>query len=161
MFLVPAYNTFTIPQYELPFAKQRKSIGHALHELATPWGEAMQTPHADVRETKSAYYIDIDFPGLDNKNSVVIKWTGKNTLFVEAITKRQDIPEDDGKEGTVKFVHAGRHVGNFARAFSFPIDVEQDKTTAKLAFGTVRLVVAKKSAAPVEHKQVPVEHEGH
>merc|ERR1712098_458159 len=110
-YTVPAYQTFSIPQqHDFPFAKQRKSIGHALgmigHELSTPWGEGLKTPHADIRESKSAYYIDIDMPGLDNKNNVTIKWTNKNTLFVEAITKRPDIPKDDGKEGTVTFVHA-------------------------------------------------------
>lgn len=164
-YTVPAYQTYSIPQHhDFPFAKQRKSIVQALgsigHELATPWGEGMKTPHADIRETKAAYYIDVDFPGLDSKKNVTIKWINKNTLFVEAITKRAEIAEDDGKEGTVTWVHAGRPVGAYARAFSFPVDVEQDQTTAKLAFGTVRLTVTKKSAAPVKHKEVEVEHEG-
>lgn len=81
-YTVPQYNTVTIPQqYDLPFAKQRKSIGQALgfaaHELSHPWGEAQKTPHCDIRETKSAYYIDIDLPGLDDKKNVVCKWTAK------------------------------------------------------------------------------------
>lgn len=93
-YTVPQYNTMTIPQqYDLPFAKQRKSIaqafGFAAHELSHPWGDALKTPHADIRETKSAYYIDIDLPGLDDKKSVVIKWTQKRfvTRAEETLTR--------------------------------------------------------------------------
>jgi HSP20 family molecular chaperone IbpA len=161
-YTAPSYQTYSIPaQHHLPFEAARKSISHALgmagHELANPWGEGFRSPHCDIRETPSAYYLDLEIPGLDSKKSVSIKWTSKTTLFVEGVTKRLPLPED----GPVTTVHAGRHVGPYARAFSFPVAVEQDKTSAKLAYGTIRVIVPKKDAQASQHKEVEVEHEGH
>jgi HSP20 family molecular chaperone IbpA len=161
-YTVPSYQTYSIPSHHnLPFENARKSISHAFtsagKELANPWGEGFRSPHCDIRETQSAYYLDLEIPGLDSKKSVSIKWTSKTTLFVEGITHRMEIPDD----GPVTTVHAGRHVGPYARAFSFPVAIEQDKTTAKLAYGTIRVIVPKKDAAAAPHKEVEVEHEGH
>jgi HSP20 family molecular chaperone IbpA len=161
-YTAPAYQTFAIPQqHHLPFESARKSISHAFsaagQELANPWGPGFRSPHCDISETRSAYYIDVEIPGLDSKKSVSIKWTSKTTLFVEGITHRMPIPED----GPSTTVHAGRHVGPYARAFSFPVAVEQDKTSAKLAYGVIRVIVPKKDAKGDLHKEVVVEHEGH
>ncbi|ETN41184.1 uncharacterized protein HMPREF1541_03119 [Cyphellophora europaea CBS 101466] len=155
----PPFQTFQIPKHHnLSWESARHSISSAFRD--SPWGEGntLKSPHCDVRESKKAYYIDVDLPGLDSKASVVLKWTNATTLFIEAITKRAPLPDGDAD---AHLVHAGRHVGTYARAFDFPVGVEQDQTKARLGYGVVRITVPKKAVEQKTFKQVDVEHEGH
>jgi HSP20 family protein len=166
-YMPPPYQTYTIPrQHHYPLEHARQSVSHAFgafsHDALHPWGDnyPLKTPHCDVRESKTAYYIDVEIPGLESKANVTLKWTNTNTLFIEAVTKRLPTPED-GTPDAIHIVQAERKIGTYARAFTFPIAVSQDETSAKLAYGVVRLTVPKQAKAQSEHKVVEVEHEGH
>ncbi|KAH8658049.1 HSP20-like chaperone [Xylariales sp. PMI_506] len=177
--------------HHLPHALEsaRNVLGHAFHtferELVHPYGEfPLPAPKADIRESKTTYYIDVDLPGAHEKSDIALKWTGLNTLFLEATVKRQPTPEDEAepvaaatppaaeagaaaaaeakKPKTVHLVKGERHAGRYARAFAFPVPVDQDKVTAKLAYGVLSVTVPKKVADKgVEHKSVEIEHSGH
>lgn len=186
----------------------RQVIGNAFHaiekELAHPYGDyPLPTPNTDIRESRSAYYIDVELPGLRDRRDIVLKWTAQTTLYLEANIKRQPTPEEveaekqqqqggralspsperpsgessgsDAKDGSNKKKHAAkppkpvhnikreRRVGRYARAFAFPVAVDQDKITAKLEYGILTITVPKKEAdkAEAEHKHVDIEHTGH
>ncbi|PSR82910.1 HSP20-like chaperone, partial [Coniella lustricola] len=123
-------------------------------------------PQTDVRETATAYHLDIELPGLRNKSDVRLKWTGGRTLYIEAAIKCQPLPEEallssangslagknkseasdknhSKEEKPVQFVKRERKTGEVARAFNFPVDVKQDETIAKLAYGVLTITVPK------------------
>jgi HSP20 family molecular chaperone IbpA len=212
LYYVPEpYHTTAIPKHHhfdqhshIPPAldSARQAIGHAFHaiekELVHPYGDyPLPTPNTDIRESRSAYYIDVELPGIQDKRDVVLKWTALTTLYLEANIKRQPTPEEfeaqkqdgpvsrpqspsperaseestegqDGKkkhskrEKPVHTIKRERRVGRFARAFAFPVAVDQEKVTAKLAYGILSITVPKKvETADPEHKHVDIDHAGH
>lgn len=186
------YHTTHIPgpnhQLPPPLKNAVQAIGH---ELTHPFGDwPLSTPHCDIRESRSAYYIDVELPGLREKKNVGLKWTGARLLFINAAINVQPVPEEVTgslsepgrpakaesspesselkakvgyrKDKSVHFVKRERKTGEFARAFAFSVDVEQDETTAKLAYGILTITVPKKEKDETEqHKTVDIEHAGH
>jgi HSP20 family molecular chaperone IbpA len=104
--------------------------------------------------------IDIDIPGLESKSNISLKWLNASTLFLEAVTKRPSLPGGENDKD-VHLVVRERKIGTFARAFNFPVVVDQDATKARLGFGVIRLTVPKKGSSPQHQlKEVEVEHAG-
>ncbi|KAK9778471.1 hypothetical protein SCAR479_04493 [Seiridium cardinale] len=210
------YHTTAIPKHHyeepdhMPTALEnvRHAIGHAFHSIEKELGHSnneypLPLPRTDIRESKSHYYIDVELPGINDKRNIVLKWTGLNTLYLNANIKRQPTPEDepepgngndipnttepvassskspepkpenaqetDGhsekkgeKEKVVHLVKHERRFGRHARAFSFPVPVQQDQISAKLAYGILSITVPKVEAEKAaEHKHIDIEHAGH
>lgn len=235
------YQTTHIPKHHHHVVPS--PVKHAMHEFAHPFGDGypIASPHCDIRETKSAYYLDVELPGLKDKKDVKLRWTGLRSLFVDARITREKLSveeEEDKKEKKEKetgqeaatgaaaaaaaesggggggvvtaanppdsssssssssssesekkarkkkskkskkaskkakkqekqvhFLKKERKTGELARAFNFPVDVEQDKTVAKLAYGVLSVMVPKKVKHVEEeeegHKDVDIEHAGH
>jgi hypothetical protein len=65
-------------------------------------------PDADMRETRTAYYPDIELPGVGGKNSIGLAWMSPRLLVVEGLTGRL---EAEGKlDGDANRVQAnGSH----------------------------------------------------
>lgn len=196
------FETTHIPKSHHHVPPPLKHAQRAVHDLIHPFGDGypLPVPHCDIRETPSAYHLDVELPGLRDRNDVRLKWTGARSLFVDASIRRPTLPEEeeavdtsrhsaeqvetpkseDGKEENKhnpkqeskekvekkqhKTVHLLRHerkIGEFARGFNFPVDVDQDKTVAKLAYGVLTIVVPKKEKDQEKHKDVEIEHAGH
>lgn len=203
------YHTTTIPKHHYddpdhtPTALEtvRHAIGQAFHsiekELAHHDNEyPLPRPNTDIRESRSHYYIDVELPGAHDKRDIVLKWTGLNTLYLNANIKGQPTPEDnaeagitqksgsspklsslkseDGKESDnhtakkdkpeklVHLVKHERHFGRQARAFTFPVPVQQDKLAAKLAYGILNITVPKVEVEKTaEHKHIDIQQAGH
>lgn len=69
--------------------------------------------------------------------------------------------ESSKREETKEAVHLTvkeRHVGQIARAFDFPVDVDREALEAKLQSGLLRISVSKKDHEKVEHEPIEVEH---
>lgn len=183
------FETTHIPKHHLHVPPPLKHVQHAVHDLAHPFGDGypLPAPRCDVRETRSAYHVDVELPGLRDRRDVRLAWTGARSLFVDASVRRQPVPEEQEEEETkeeetagqdkeeqkkrkkkkttekpVHFLRRERKTGEFARGFNFPVDVEQDKTVAKLAYGILTITVPKKVKDPEgQHKHVEIEHMGH
>ena len=63
--------SFTIPKIGL-FAR---------HEAA-PHAERTVAPAMDIRETQSAYFFDIEMPGVADSDLIDIKWTSARTISI-------------------------------------------------------------------------------
>src|SRR5436853_7731733 len=55
-------------------------IRHHVHHLHSN----TVTPFFDVHESKTAYFLDGEFPGISDKNAIVIEKVGPRTLAIEA-----------------------------------------------------------------------------
>lgn len=56
-------------------------------------------PKADIRATKLAYHIEVDAPGIANKNQVMVQWLSPLSLFVSGTCERPDIGHMRPAEG--------------------------------------------------------------
>lgn len=171
--------------------------GHHLHHLPIPYlshkvhtklhdkDHAVHQPRADVRETLTNFYLEIELPGIKDKSELHLRWTSMRTLLITSKLSRTEIPEDDlsdapapapappqGQEGEAQAeppaapeatakkephltVHE-RQIGEILRAFNFPVDVDRDNTHAKLDAGLLVVVVPKVHHEDVEHPPIPV-----
>jgi HSP20 family molecular chaperone IbpA len=147
------------------------SLGSFLHYLDEAHGklEENATPDLDVRETGSAYFLDVELPGVaDKKNDVLIKWVSSRTLVIEGQLRRTDIAREWGEDSNqhdskmsadvpeeqqhskakvkldeTSLIFKERRVGKFRRSFTFPVDIESSKLRAKLEDGLLKIRVPK------------------
>ena len=180
----PYLTTFldeSFPKHHHLFEGTRHRIDTALQ---THHDQYIHTPRVDVRETAERFYIDIELPGLADKDALALKWNNSKNLFVEASITRplidgspkekavdkstangadsQKIHNVEGKvsEEPVHLVVRERGVGQFDRAFQFPVEVDHDTLVAKLQYGLLRITVVKKESDQLSEKRVEVVHVG-
>jgi HSP20 family molecular chaperone IbpA len=158
------------------------------------------SPRFDIKETKDAFELHGELPGIERKN-VEITWTDSQTISIKGRTEtfRQEgnppagfiegeseqgkiegakshqptVEDESNQESTQngtstqvtqqgeqqnpghRYWLTERSVGEFARSFSFPSRVDQDKVKASMKNGILEIVVPK-AAAPVA-KRINIE----
>lgn len=126
---------------EFPFEREvfrKRNPGYTKNEK-----NLMKT---DVRETNSAYELDIDLPGF-KKDEVTAKL--ENGYLTICAAKSAD--KDDKENG--KYIRRERYAGSMSRSFYVGEHIRQDEIKAKFEDGILRLTVPKKSAQQVEEKK--------
>ena len=105
-------------------------------------GSYRSTPRVDVIETKSAYNLYMDLPGM-NESSVDIQ-IEKGVLNISS--KKEEIKEakkDDKEEEKAKYLLRERRTMEFERSFSLPDDVDEENITASFKNGVLEIVMQK------------------
>src|SRR4029079_6660825 len=104
------------------------------------WGGVSQTPdfapRFDVKETKDAYVISADLPGVKDEE-LEVSLSG-NLLTISG--KRE---EEHREEGESTYAMERSH-GSFARSFTMPDGVDAENVTADLKHGVLTLRIPKK-----------------
>lgn len=93
-------------------------------------------PAVDVGETRDAYEIQADVPGVDPKDIDITLDKGVLTLKGERKSER------DVEAGGVR--HSERHYGSFIRRFTLPDSADADGIDARAEQGVLKLTIAKK-----------------
>ena len=170
------YATTSVPRHFPERANPLDSVGHGLSSAFSGLGHGfkeagnlrtMLHPKIDTRESRTAYYVDVQLPGLEktDKEHLNVHWISARTLLVKALIERPEVPGEAkgkavggtetptrggastpklGKVGEDVYLTVGeRHVGVYGRALGFQVDVNHDKTTASLRAGILTLVVPK------------------
>ena len=108
--------------------------------LRGDWGGVSQrldfVPHFDVKETKDAYVINADLPGVKD-DELDVSLSG-NLLTVSG--KREDEQREEGES----YFAVERSHGSFTRSFTMPDGVDADHVTADLKQGVLTLRIPKK-----------------
>ncbi|EAW09978.1 Hsp20/alpha crystallin family protein [Aspergillus clavatus NRRL 1] len=142
-------------------------------------------PRFDVRESKDAYILDGELPGIAQKD-IDIEFTDSETLVVKGRTEREyhaGSPDESSEESSKKssdkkentevaqtgekqvsksdenkhrYWVTERSVGEFHRSFQFPTPIDQDNVKASLKNGVLSITVPKK-AAPTGAKKISIE----
>ena len=100
---------------------------------------AAWTPAFEVKETKEAFIVRADLPGVQEADLEVS--LHHNVLSVSATRN-----EEQTKEGELFSVYE-RQFGSVTRRFGLPENADAEKIEAKLSNGVLMLTVAKKIAA--------------
>src|ERR1700761_2660033 len=165
LYQIPSFKTSylneTFPSHPWPLEHTRHAIGNAVHDFFNPFeGSPAINPHADVRETTKKIYIDVELPGAKSAEDLSLTWTNKNTLLLKANIDRPEISADEAemretaedenienqntqKKNPIHLVCKERHIGTYARAFTFAIDVNHDSMKARLLNGILRIILEK------------------
>jgi HSP20 family molecular chaperone IbpA len=72
--------------------------GVADHGSISSW-----TPNTDIRQTKQAYHIEIEVPGITDKEALLIQWLSPSTLIVRGEAERPFIGHGKAAEGAYQF----------------------------------------------------------
>jgi HSP20 family protein len=107
------------------------------------WGGVSQTldfaPRFDVKETKDAYVITADLPGVKDEE-LDVSLSG-NLLTISG--KREEEHREEGES----YYAMERSQGSFARSFTMPDGVDAENVSADLKQGVLTLRIPKKPEA--------------
>ena len=106
------------------------------------------TPAFDVRETGDQIILDAELPGLRKKDIEIT--LQDDVLTVSAQRDEREVIKNE----TVHYAEQ-RH-GKFARSFSLPTEVEQDKVDARYNNGVLTITLNKAVPAEAQRKAIAI-----
>jgi HSP20 family protein len=106
--------------------------------LDTPVGRTT-LPAVDVRETDSVYLMEVELPGLTEKD-VEVKLD--NNLLT--VSSKKDEKKEEKKNG---YIMRERRSSSFCRSFVLPEEVDREKIAAEFKNGVLHLTFPKTPAA--------------
>lgn len=104
-------------------------------------------PAVDVSESKQAFIIDLEIPGVDPKSVEVTQH--QDELIVSGNKAKRE--PDEGQNS----VRVERAFGSFERRFKLPESVDSQGIKAKAENGVLTITIPK--AAPVQPKKIAVQ----
>ena len=104
------------------------------------------TPKIDVNETKEAYEVLADMPGLNKED---IKVSLNDNVVTLKGERKQEVQKED--ENTY---HSERSYGNFCRSFELPVKVDNNKIVAEYKNGVLHLTLPKAEEAKPREIQI-------
>ncbi len=110
--------------------------------------QAVSVPPVDVRETENGWHMEVDLPGLSEKD-VEVKL--ENNLLT--ISSRKEQKEEQKKNG---YLLRERRASSFCRSFVLPDEVDREKIEASFANGVLSLSFSKVPAAQPRTIEVKV-----
>jgi len=105
----------------------------------TGYSQGEFTPRFDIKETKNAFVIKADLPGIKDED-VNISLTGSQLT----VSGKRD--EERREEGEHHYM-VERSAGSFSRVFSLPEGVDADAVTADMKNGVLTLQIPKRPEA--------------
>lgn len=103
-------------------------------------------PQFDVKETKDAYVIKADMPGVKDKDLDISIHSNR----LQIAGSRASEQEEKGET----YYACERTYGSFTRVFTLPDDADPEKIKADLSNGVLSVTLAKRPESKVKH--VPV-----
>ena len=97
-------------------------------------------PSVDVRERKDAYVLDMDLPGLDEKD--VELTLEKGNLTIASVKKEQ--AENKAAEKPEYLIRERKNL-NFSRRFALPENVDTENVSAAFKNGVLTVTLPKKA----------------
>ncbi len=105
-------------------------------------------PAVDIKETREAFIIEADVPGVDPKDIEVHMEEGVLSIRGEKDSEKQE--EGEG------YKRVERSRGSFYRRFSLPDTANADKISAKSRHGVLEITIPKQEKA--NPRKISVEH---
>jgi HSP20 family protein len=98
-----------------------------------------RNPIVDVREKDGAYLIEVELPGVSEKD---LKLELKNGLLTLSTEKKEESKDEQGK-----WIRRERRESFFSRSFELPEDADGEKIEASFKDGLLSIALPKKPEA--------------
>jgi HSP20 family protein len=109
------------------------------------------SPRMDMRETEGEYIVELEMPGMSEKDVNISFSEGLLTLSGE---KKQDSESRNGS-----YYCSERAFGRFERSIPIAAEIDPEKTEAKFRNGLLRIRLPKKSRRQSDAKAIPIKIE--
>ena len=116
--------------------------------LARGFERDMMVPELDVHDNGKQLTIEVDLPGVDEKDVSVTLANGMLTIKGEKKTEREEKKES--------YYMAERSYGAFERSLRMPDTIDENKLEAKFDKGVLRIVAEKKPEAVKAEKRIEI-----
>jgi HSP20 family protein len=151
---VPAPQKSSIP---MPFVDIDRFFGHWVRNWPFTWPDTPSSqpralrasehmPNVEVKENGKTYTVNVELPGLDEKD---VKVMVEDDLLSIAGEKKVEYTDD-------KTHFSERSYGSFTRSFTLPADADRNGITAKFAKGVLTLEIGKTAEVPAQGKRIEV-----
>ena len=137
------------PRYDLSFPNVVDRFFNEFQRNAlTDWQEdsTVWSPRVDVRESKDAYEVMADLPGLDKKDI-------KISLQENVLTLQGERVEAEKKE-TENCCFSERAYGSFSRAIRLPEKIDEKSIHAEYSNGVLKITLQK--SEDVKPRQIEI-----
>ena len=118
----------------------------------TTWGTDSHrgtfSPKVNIHETKDAYLVDLNAPGLNKED---FKVNAENGLLTISFEKKEETKSEDVKTIKREFKHE-----SFSRSFSLDDKIDAENIEAKYENGVLKLTLPKKEEVKVTPKAITV-----
>lgn len=111
-------------------------------------GGGVEQPSVDVSETKDSLEIDVDLPGLDERDIDI-------TLSDDILTVRGERKEEKEERGR-NFYRCERGYGTFSRRIVLPFKVDEDRITANFEKGVLHVTLPKSPEAKAKERHIEI-----
>jgi HSP20 family protein len=109
--------------------------------VSVPAGASLaRSPALDVAESEQAYTVTLDLPGVA-KDDVKVSIEGRR-VSIEAKSAKAN-----GRRDGDRVLVRERAGSSYARSFVLPVELDQERSIAKLEHGVLTLELAKRRAA--------------
>lgn len=102
----------------------------------------------DVRETKDAFDVQVDVPGM-SVDDIDVRMTD-NVLTIKGERKEET---EEKREG---YYFAERSYGSFQRRIPLPVEIDEDKIEASVNKGVLALHLPKSAKAKAHEKKIAI-----
>jgi HSP20 family protein len=112
---------------------------------------ANSTPDVDVRETGDAYIMEMDLPGLSEKD---VEINLKDRLL--SITSVKDAKKEDEKkdDAGAQYLIRERRTSSFSRRFTLPEDIDASKVEANFINGVLTITITRRPESQPRQIQI-------
>ena len=111
-----------------------RNLADLVPSQATP---QVVSPKVDVRETPDAYILDMDLPGLTEKD---VEINLKDRVL--SISSKMEEKKEEKKDG--EWLIKERRSSCFSRRFTLPQDIDAEKVTAEFKHGVLSVYIPRK-----------------
>ncbi|KAI5196577.1 hypothetical protein E4T39_07730 [Aureobasidium subglaciale] len=162
----PSPMSHPLVDYDLPIVDHIHARHRGIHWPFSNYKPEQEIfyPDVDVRDYETGYAIDMELPGLSDKNSIKVEWTSKHDIMISGLLARPGLPtmknpaNGNGRrtehtgvatEGSEKdelapiLLVSERRTGHFRRRFHLPTEVDAANLRAKLEDGLLEIRVDK------------------
>ena len=102
----------------------------------------------DVSETEDKIIVRADLPGINKKDVSVRIY--ENTLIIEAEQKESKVEEKEN------YFRQERRYGKFYREIPLPVEVDENRTTARMKDGVLTVEIPKKKKGKKKGKEITI-----
>lgn len=141
--------------YTDPFLSLQREMNRVFDSFFDSWDNSKEmasfSPTLDVSENDKEYSVNIELPGLDEKD-IDVSCTD-DSLTISGMKKNE---REDKKEN---YHYYERSYGSFRRVIPLGDNIDKSKITANFKKGVLKITIPKNAESISKQKKIPIQSE--